>query len=257
MRDCVILGAGRSGTSLLAGSLAGAGYYMGDYLYQGNAANPKGFFEDPEINGLNEALLAGVTPRKRGGLFAPWHRHRPGGGQRWLARVAPGTPIRCPRWVARRIAEETARTPFCFKDPRFSYTLPAWRPWLRDTVFVCVFREPDRTAASMVKEAREAPYLRNLEIDVPAALEVWRLMYRHILDIHRHQDEWLFIHYDQALDGSGLDRLEAALGAPVDRSFADRALKRSPSGGVVPPATLATYRELCELAGYAVEAVTA
>src|SRR5215470_5321484 len=102
----------------------------------------------------------------------------------------------------------------------------------------------------MVKDTRDAPYLHSLELDLPTALDVWRLQYRHVLDVHRHDGEWLFMHYDQAMDGSGLDRLEAALGAKVDRGFADPALKRTPAGGDVPAAIGDTYRELCELASY-------
>ena len=32
MRSCFVLGAGRSGTSMVAGSVAGAGYHVGDEL---------------------------------------------------------------------------------------------------------------------------------------------------------------------------------------------------------------------------------
>jgi len=59
MKNCIILGSGRSGTSMLAGCLAKSGYFMGDNLYPAREANPKGFFEDPEINAINEMLIAG------------------------------------------------------------------------------------------------------------------------------------------------------------------------------------------------------
>src|SRR5690349_12501793 len=115
-RNCLILGSGRSGTSMLAGTLCGAGYYMGEHLVPANEANPKGFFEDDEINAINEALLAPLTPRRR-----------PAYGWRWLASVPVGTPFACPPELGQRIQAQTARAPFCFKDPRFCYTLPAWR----------------------------------------------------------------------------------------------------------------------------------
>lgn len=41
MRICIILGSGRSGTSMLAGSLAAAGYFMGEHLYPGAAEKPQ------------------------------------------------------------------------------------------------------------------------------------------------------------------------------------------------------------------------
>ena len=53
IRDGLILGSGRSGTSMLAGTLSAAGYYIGDCLIEANEANPKGFFEDYEVNAIN------------------------------------------------------------------------------------------------------------------------------------------------------------------------------------------------------------
>jgi len=90
MHNVIILGSGRSGTSMVAGTLAKAGYFMGDHLYPGRESNPKGFFEDPEINGINEALLAQIVP-KRPRLFGRWlFRSRPLQWQRWLGRVPVG-----------------------------------------------------------------------------------------------------------------------------------------------------------------------
>src|SRR5262245_2147263 len=199
-RNCLILGSGRSGTSMLAGTLRLAGYYMGEHLIPADASNPRGYFEDDEINSINEALLAPVTP----------HLSRPNYGWRWLASVQVGTAIDCPPEIALRIEAQTAYSPFCFKDPRFCYTLPAWRPWLADTVYLCVFREPARTAQSILKECREADYLQGLPMDFIGAVEVWTRMYRHILEVHRHDGEWLFFHYAQLLADASIRRLEAA-----------------------------------------------
>src|SRR5712692_8846296 len=68
MRNCFILGCGRSGTSLTAGLFAQSGYFMGDHLYVGDEGNPKGYFEDREINGINEGLLAQLLPGPRRNL---------------------------------------------------------------------------------------------------------------------------------------------------------------------------------------------
>src|SRR5262249_42923187 len=138
VRNCLILGSGRSGTSMLAGVLSQAGYYMGEHLIPPDEANPKGYFEDDEVNAINEKLLALVTPA----------RSRPAHGWRWLAAVPVSARISCSPQLAKRIEIQTSRTPFCLKDPRFCYTLPVWRPFLRDTMLLCVFREPTRTAQS-------------------------------------------------------------------------------------------------------------
>jgi hypothetical protein len=62
MRNCIILGSGRCGTSMAAGCLAKAGYFMGEQLLPPRSANPKGLFEDEEINDINEQILAAYCP---------------------------------------------------------------------------------------------------------------------------------------------------------------------------------------------------
>src|SRR5262249_44119007 len=238
-RSCLILGSGRSGTSMLAGTLSRAGYYMGEHLIPADASNPRGYFEDDEINAINEALLAPVTPALS----------RPSYGWRWLASVPVGTPIACPPEIARRIEAQTSKAPFCFKDPRFCYSLPVWRPYLRDTVYLCVFREPARTAQSILKECREADYLQGLSLDFTGAVEVWTLMYRHILTVHRRTGEWLFFHYEQLFDDRSLQRVEAVLRIEADHQFPDPRLKRSPAEGEVGADAREVYAQLCERAG--------
>jgi hypothetical protein len=240
MRNCLILGSGRSGTSLLAGILSQAGYYMGEHLIPPDDANPKGYFEDDEVNAINEALLAPLTPA----------RCRPAYGWRWLAAVPLGTHIPCPADLAKRIAAQTARSPFCLKDPRFSYTLAAWYPYLPDTMFLCVFREPTRTAQSILKECRSADYLAGLPMDFDGALAVWTLMYRHILEVYRHVGDWLFFHYDQLFEEQSLGKLESRLGVSAHRQFSDPLLRRSTAVGDVETPVLEVYEQLCELAGF-------
>jgi hypothetical protein len=250
MHNVIISGCGRSGTSMLAGTLAKSGFFMGDHLYPGEESNPKGFFEDPEINGINEALLAQVVP-KRPQFLGKWvFRHRPLQGQRWLARVPLGKKIPSLATIIKRIQTVTQREPYCFKDPRFSYTLPVWRPFLEDAVFVCVFRDPASTALSILKECQDAQYLHSLSITHDQALEVWNLMYKHILDVHRHEGAWLFLHYNQVLSIEGLKRLETFVEAPVDYSFPDPSLRRSFSDDLVSEEHRKVYEQLCELAEY-------
>ena len=248
MRNCLILGCGRSGTSMLAGSLYGAGYYMGSRLYRPRKANPKGFFESLPINAINERLLKPLAPSRSTQLFLRiWRAGFP--SERWLAELPVGTTLDIPpSRLVRRIRHHLGRLPFAFKDPRFCYTLPAWRPHLpRDTAFLCIFREPGRTAASILRECAELyPDIPLTEDDVYG---IWLAMYGHILHRHRHQGDWLFVHFDQMLDGSAHKRIEDHLGARIDRQFADERLKRSTSCPA-PAHTLDTYRTLCSLARY-------
>lgn len=249
MRNCLILGCGRSGTSMLAGSLFGAGYYMGARLYRPRRANPKGFFESLPINAINERLLKPLAPSRSSQLFLRiWRAGFP--SERWLAELPVDTPLAPPSpHLVRRIRYHLGRRlPFAFKDPRFCYTLPAWRPHLpHDTAFLCIFREPGRTAASILRECASLyPDIRLTENEV---YSIWLAMYGHILHHHRHHGDWLFVHYDQVLDGSAHERIEDHLETRIDRKFADERLKRS-APFRAPARTLETYRTLCSLAHY-------
>lgn len=232
---------------MLTGTLYQAGYYMGGKLYSPRSANPKGFFEALQINAINEHLLRPYTPSQSKYLFFRiWRAGFP--SERWLARLPVGTPIEATTRDSSRISKQTKRIPFAFKDPRFCYTLPAWRPYLpEETVFLCIFREPGRTANSMIREGRKQ--YPDIPLSLEDALGVWNDMYRHVLDIHRHTGTWLFLHYEQVLNGSAFAKIEQLLQVGVDRHFPDTSLKRTPD--IAPPAEIAeTYRDLCKLAGY-------
>ena len=186
-RDCIILGSGRSGTSLATGLLAGNSYFMGDELWTANIGNPTGYFEDREVNEINDYLLAPYAPSEtQSGLLG---RLRSNGYplghlQRWLSVIPPGTPMICPAPLRRRMKALTARRPFCLKDPRFCYTLRLWRPHLGGAAILCVFRDPAVTAASIMTEDARAEYLKNVRMDIGRAFAVWEMMYRNVLEIH-------------------------------------------------------------------------
>jgi hypothetical protein len=227
------MGSGRSGTSALAGCLSGLGYFMGDHPFPIRDANPKGVFEDFEINAINDALIASALPKAA--LPAD---------DGWLASVALGSRFTVRSSLRRRMTTQAARAPLCFKDPRFCYTLPSWRPYLGDALFVCVFREPARTANSIVD------FPSGVDIDFDEAIRIWTLMYRHVLDLHRHEGDWVFAHYDQVLDGSAIERVASVLGVTINTDFPDPELRRSPSAGLVGREATEVYAELCEAAGF-------
>lgn len=235
---------------MTAGALAESGYFMGDQLWPAYPGNPKGIFEDREVNGVNEEVLAPLVPG-RWPLVGRWvGRSRPGAGQRWLARVPLDARVAAGPDLAARMQALVARAPFCFKDPRFCYTLPAWRPVLDDAVYICVFRDPANSARSMMKEVATARYLRDLTLTYDQAVEVWRLMYAHVLTWHRHHGAWLFLHYDQIVSGPGLDALAAFTGATVDRTFPTPSLRHEHAADAVSAPVQDVYRALCEQAGY-------
>jgi len=253
MNNIVILGSGRSGTSMVAGCLSKAGYFMGDDLWDARDSNPHGFFEDREVNEINEELLEPVVPKRRRFLGIAFSKHQPAKWQRWLACLPPNLRVPTTPSLVERIKKVVERQPYCLKDPRFSYTLPVWRPFLSRTVFVCVFRDPGRTAMSIYNECLAVPHLADrkngIKVSPSQALRIWSSIYLPILYDHRHQGDWLFLHYDQVLTPEGLDRLEKFTGANVDRSFPTAKLSRSKPVLKIPKDNLALYRELCKLAG--------
>lgn len=252
MKNCIILGSGRSGTSMAAGVLRKAGYFMGTQLTLANETNPKGQFEDREINAINEEILATVLPARPGGVIGKaFFKSRPRFGQRWLARVPLSSVITCPLHLQEKMRQLVDHVPFCFKDPRFSYTLPAWRPLVKQVVYVCIFRNPGAVVTSILKQAKIVEHLRDFRVTPKQAFEVWECMYSHILRKHYRQGgSWLFLHYEQFLEGSAYSRLKGALGVNVDAAFVDSRLNRSEPLKEIPRRVLEIYKELCGLASY-------
>jgi hypothetical protein len=92
--------------------------------------------------------------------------------------------------------------------------------------------------------------LHSINMNFRNALDIWTLMYRHILEIHMREGKWMFIHYNQLLSGEIFERLEAFTGSVVDRSFPEKKLSRSFSDRNVSIKSQRVYAQLCELAGY-------
>jgi len=220
-----------------------------DYMPK-RESNPKGFFEDKEVNDINEAILSKILPNRPTFLGKWLFRSIPLHNQRWLSRVPVGTKVRSSSEINARIQKLVSRTPFCFKDPRFSYTLPIWKPFLNKNVFVCVFRNPNDTALSILKECKYDQALYSLSINLKRALQIWELMYKHILEVHRHNGEWLFLHYDQIFNQEGLEKLQSFTGAILDYSFPDASLNRTHADMPINGRVLPVYRQLCGLSGY-------
>jgi hypothetical protein len=224
---------------MLAGSLGKLGYYMGDDPLPPTDSNPKGFFEDREVTRINEDLMGEASA-------CPAFRR----GNGWLAAMPRHAELAPTRALGLRIRAQTAHGPFCFKDPRFCYTLPAWVPYVHDPAILCIFREPATTANSVVTFCAQ-PYNDRAHMHFEAALSLWKLMYCHVLDHSRVcPGTFVFAHYEQVLNGSVASRLNTVLGADIDIDFPDVALRRSPASGIVGADVQEVYERLCSLAGY-------
>jgi hypothetical protein len=236
MHNCLILGSGRSGTSLTAGLLHRSGYYCGASLVQARDANPGGFYEDHLVNYVNERIMVERVPyhsRAPSWLSRLLGRRTWRDGQLWLAALdepVAWQPDTAARWI---IEDLVAHRPFAYKDPRFSWTLNAWRPFLPECRFVCVFREPGATAASIAKDVRSEPYYDNLRMDAADALALWAAMYRQVLGFHcTDESRWIFVEYDDLVSRRALGPLGRFLGVAIDPGFIDPALNRSAAAAV-------------------------
>jgi hypothetical protein len=259
LNDILVLGTARSGTSMMMGLLRNTPYYLGDDYIKRSAANPSGFFEDSVINRVNSELIARMwamtLPQKLGlprvAAHRNWHAL-------WMATPAVRWFRRLPPAPQRFMLNRFARRPFCYKDPRFSITLPYWRPYLpAGTRFVVTFRDPQRTAASMVRQAKEG--LRQpATIDLDWCLRHWRSTYARLLhDSHRERARWFFLNFDDLLTGCATPALQAFIGTKLDASHIDPQFSRQKPTDAVPPACSSVWRELLAEAEKDIQRTTA
>lgn len=231
MVNILILGAGRSGTSMVAGLFRNSGTYQGARPVVPTESNPRGYYEDIDVNGLNDDIiesLIAASPLTRLRNLLRW-KSRWSRQTYWLyspRRAVLPAPTGA---LATRIQKQLAVRPFCYKDPRFSLTLPAWVPFLpHDTVFLVVFRAPALTVASTM---RDVTTVYQPALDIPPR-HVWRAYihtYERLL-AWADSERWLFVHYDTVLDGSALGTIRGFTGLGIDASELDPALNRSRGG---------------------------
>jgi len=258
MRNCLIMGFGRSGTSLMAGILNQAGYFSGDDLYPPRDSNLMGFFENAFINGINERILQEYDPVKRnmdpsfpGKTFSPF---RPGYGHRWLIHLEPETIVDyCNEPIERDIREAVKVKGYAYKDPRFNYTLGIWHQWIEDdTLYIIMFRRPDITVGSVLTECANADYLSEFYIDTSLAYRLWENSYSslfaHLSAVA--DDRKIFVNYDQLLMGTVLKFLSQKLGTALQAAFIRPELSRSKPAGMVPKEVRQIYNDLCLKANY-------
>ena len=142
-RLIIVLGMHRSGTSAVARSLQSFNVALGDRLIAGvEGDNDKGFWEDADIQSMNERIL--------GKLGSAWDRISAIDHRRLV-----GSEFSSERIDARLLLERKleGRDDFSFKDPRTAVLVPFWRCVVEDleleSQFVIVVRNPLETAASL------------------------------------------------------------------------------------------------------------
>jgi hypothetical protein len=212
----LVLGMSRTGTSVTARLLNLSGIELGEadrLLGPIEGVNDKGFYEHYPIMRLNTELL-----RRLGGSWKAPPELRPG----WEDDPA----LDDLRERAREfIAEDFADTPrWGFKDPRLSFTLPFWRPLLRDPVFVICHRNPLDVAASVGKRDGLA---------LPDVLGLWTRTTADAI-VHTQGAPRLLIGYDEYFTAP--DEALAALTGFIGRPelAGDPAFRREADGWLEP-----------------------
>lgn len=141
----VVLGSGRSGTSLLMQVLVKMGMQVSEHLIPANASNPEGFFEDAELTDRHAELIANLG--SFGNLPLP---------DDWLTQQAAKTAVTELKQLLEARLSRTQAAVFGMKDPRISMLLPLWlRIFNRLRVvprFVLSVRAPHHVVASMVRQ---------------------------------------------------------------------------------------------------------
>jgi hypothetical protein len=145
-----VLGAHRSGTSVVARSLMTLGVSLGDRLMPADRFNERGYWEDLDIFRLNEDVLSALGHSWRCAFNIPTESFD------WLS----GTVMerRAVALLAARLGHDV---PFGMKDPRTAMLMPFWRKAVRtvgaEASFVIVARHPDSVAASLARRYRMPP----------------------------------------------------------------------------------------------------
>lgn len=245
--NIIITGCGRSGTSMVAGSIVSAGQYnIGGTGHKPDRWNEKGYFETNKVNTINNDILND----------SPDLKSTEGLWQGWLSVLSSDKKIKPDPCIKDRILNIVLDKPFCLKDPRFSYTLPVWLPYLpQDTKFICVFRYPASVIKSILTHCTEAEYLKGIMISKEFCEQIYYSMYDYIL-ANYGELKWLFIHYNQMMYSTeqGISRVEKFIDSKINHAFGSQKLcnfyqqKMELSSKVI-----AIYNELCYMSDCPVE----
>jgi hypothetical protein len=159
MKNVVILGAGRTGSSVLAGLIYQAGYYINAEAIEPRARYPLGDYENPELQEMNRKIFLTVD--------YPYDvvQHD---------RYPSIEKIKAVQWDSDSVYKEfleknEMNRPWLWKDPRISFTIHFWAKGLdlEDTVFLHATRDPYEIFISHNKKAikftKESVYRTNRE----------------------------------------------------------------------------------------------
>jgi hypothetical protein len=150
----VVLGAGRSGTSLLMQIMAGFGLQVSGNLIPANVSNPEGFYEHTEFKDIQTELYSCLNTT----TFMPL----PEG---WLGTNCAKVAKTMLHQVLVRLLEENSGI-FGIKDPRISTFLPLWtrlfNPLRVKPNYILAVRGPRSVVSSFIRQYNDTGYIAEL-----------------------------------------------------------------------------------------------
>ena len=144
LRCTIVIGSGRSGTSLTTGLLAKAGATVSEDLVKASIQNPTGSFEDRNIQRIQRDMLLKLGP-----LNVP-------PPQDWLGTEAVKSARPQLSDIVVNAIEQAGDATWVFKDPHSAYTLPLWTQIfnaakITPAVVLCV-RDPAAVITSLKRQ---------------------------------------------------------------------------------------------------------
>jgi hypothetical protein len=137
-KTVVVIGHGRSGTSMVSGMLNIIGVHM-DFADNPNKGNPKGDFESQDIVLINDAILRKASGGEDYFRNIPSHENILIAGERYGKDILEYLKDKSGLWG--------------FKDPRTSLTLSLYLPYLENLHIVHVSRKEDGVVKSQLSSS--------------------------------------------------------------------------------------------------------
>ena len=135
MKNVIILGAGRTGSSLLAGLIAHNRYYINAEKIAARKAYPDGDYENPDLVDLNQKILL-----DSGYGYSKVMAHKPVD----IAAIEQLALNTRDDVYADFLKQCEENRPWLWKDPRLCYTIYFWNSFLdlNDIQFIKITRDP-------------------------------------------------------------------------------------------------------------------
>jgi hypothetical protein len=176
-RIIVILGSGRSGTSLLMQVLASMGMSISENLITANFSNPEGPLEDSDILQVHREIFRKLGVHTYFPLPEGWMN----------ANITQNAKSKLSKIVRQRL--DSAQKIWGFKDPSINTLLPLWfrlfNPLRITPIFILTVRNPHTTVASFFRQYNEPNYLAEL---------AW--LTRTVYALHHTAADCFIVHYE-------------------------------------------------------------